>query len=215
MADPMTIAVVGCSRGTGLQVVQQGLARGRQVIAVVRSPSSFSLSHPNLEVRGADAVDGAALARAIAGSQAVISALGVAQREVFGWPTLYSQSGRALIEALASSRVERLIAVTSGGVEHSDPTFSGLYKWVLHPLLLKRAYDDMRKLEGIIVGSQLRWTIVRPTALTDGPLTEKYRVSPRFAPPDGLSISRADVAHFILDELDKGLFIGKTPTIAY
>jgi putative NADH-flavin reductase len=212
----MRLAVVGSTGGTGKQVVQQALGRGHQVVALARRPEALGLSHPALEVRAADARDVGSLRAALQGVEVVVSALGVVRMaEMFREITLYSESGRNLIAAMESEGVRRLVVVTSGGVEPADPSFQWFYRVVLKPVLLARAYADMQRLEALLRGSALEWTVVRPAALTDDALSGQYRVSPRLAPPGGTKISRADLAHFILEAVEGRRWLHGTPTVAY
>lgn len=211
----MKVAVVGSTGGTGRQVVIQALERGHEVVALARRPDALDLTHDRLDVRAADVGDPASLARAITGSDAVISALGITGWPGFGEIRLYSEGGANLIAALREAGIERFLAVTSGGVEHDDPSFGLFYKWVLRPVFIQRAYDDMVRFEQLVRDSGLTWTIARPTKLTDDPPTPGgYRVSPRLAPPGGQVIARSDLAGFLLDCLEQGTWVGQTPTLA-
>lgn len=211
----MRIGLLGASRGLGEQVMVQALERGHDVIALARRPEAFTLRHPSLEVRKGDATDADSVVDGLRGSDLVISSLGLARSQLFERTTFYSDSGRILIEAMRRLGIERLLAVTSGGVEHDDPSFAFFYKWFLKPILLSRAYADMERLEAIVRDSDRTWTLVRPTALTDTPATGRYRVSPRYSPEGGTEISRADLAAFILDVAEQGTWVGGTPTVAY
>jgi uncharacterized protein YbjT (DUF2867 family) len=84
---------------------------------------------------------------------------------------------------------------------------------VIFPLLLKRVYDDKDVQEWIIRSSGLDWTIVRPGLLTNNPATGRYRVLT--APQDWQfgSISRADVADFLVRQVDDLALIGATPLL--
>jgi NAD(P)H-binding len=87
-----------------------------------------------------------------------------------------------------------------------------LYNVAFH-LLLARVYDDKDVQEWIIRRSKLDWVIVRPVILTAGPKTNAYRalVDPR----DWTCgfISRADVADFLVKQIDDGAFLHKTPVL--
>jgi len=58
-----------------------------------------------------------------------------------------------------------------------------------------------------VTASDLDWTIVRPPRLTNGPVTGRYRIEDDRMPRGGSSVSRADVAHFLLDELERGAHV--------
>ncbi|MCA9571527.1 MAG: SDR family oxidoreductase [Myxococcales bacterium] len=212
----MRIAIVGSTGGTGRALVEQGLERGHEVVALARKPEAVGIQHDRLEVKAADVLDRRSLEAAIAGTDAVLSALGISGWPGFGQISLYSQGGGNLVDAMEASGPKRLLAVTSGGVEHDDPSFDWFYRWVLKPVLIQRAYDDMIRMEDRISRSKLTWTLVRPTKLLDTPPhPDGYRVSPKLAPPGGREIARSDLAGFMLDELESNTWVGKTPTLAY
>jgi putative NADH-flavin reductase len=211
----MRLAIVGATGGTGREVTRQALERGHEVLVLARRPDAVGPAHPRLTVRPADATRPDELEAGLDGAQALISALGVSRRELLGPVTLYTRTGEALLEALRRRGLRRFVAVTSGGVEDHDPSYAFFYKWVIRPLLLRRAYADLARFEAQVRATDLQWTLVRPTALTDGPATRQYRVSPQLSPPGGTQISRADLAGFLLDTVEQGSWIGETPTLAY
>jgi len=145
----------------------------------------------------------------------VVQTLGVdiAPRSVFERTTLLSQSTRILVDAMKAAGVMRLIAVTGLGAGDSRGHGGLLYDAVVFPLFLKRVYDDKDVQEWIVRSSGLDWTIVRPGLLTNRPATGRYRILTaahdwRF----GL-ISRADVADFIVRQVDDRTLIGTTPLL--
>ena len=210
----MRVAVVGCTGGTGKELVKQALDAGHEVVALARRPAAVTEEHERLEVRAADVTDAGSVKAALEGCDAVLSGLGITGWPGFGAISLYSEGGANVVDAMESLGIRRLLAVTSGGVEHDDPSFDFFYKWVLRPLFIQRAYDDMIRMENRIRASGLAWTLVRPTKLTDEP-RRPYRVSPRLAPVNGKEIGRADLAAFMIEDLASGKWVGQTPTLAY
>jgi putative NADH-flavin reductase len=128
---------------------------------------------------------------------------------------VYSEGGRNIIEAMQRHSIRRFIGIGSGGVEHDDPAFGFAYKYFFKPLLLQRAYDDIVRFEAYLRTTPVEWVFVRPAALTDEPQTGTYRVSPRYAPPKGTNISRADLAGFMLKQLSSTEYLRQIPTLAY
>ncbi len=110
---------------------------------------------------------------------------------------------------MKAAGVKRLIAVTGDSRGHGGI----LYDAVVFPLLLKRVYDDKDVQERIIRSSGLDWTIVRPGLLTNRPETGKYRVLT--APNEWRfgTISRADVADFLIRQIDDRALVGATPLL--
>jgi uncharacterized protein YbjT (DUF2867 family) len=162
-----------------------------------------------------DALDSDTIRKALEGVDGVIQTLGidVSPRAIFERTTLFSQSTRILVDAMKAAGVKRLIAVTGIGAGDSRGHGGLLYDAVMFPLLLKRVYDDKDVQEWIVKRSGLDWTIVRPGLLTNRPATGCYRVLT--TPRDwrfGV-ISRADVADFLVRQIDDRALIGSTPLL--
>ena len=80
-------------------------------------------------------------------------------------------------------------------------------------LILGRIYDDKDAQERIIRRSRLDWTIVRPTILSDGRRTGAYRVLVGARDWRSGFISRADVADFLVKQVNDASFVHKTPAL--
>jgi hypothetical protein len=122
---------------------------------------------------------------------------------------LEPRSGTAMEEA----RVKRLICVTGFGTGDSLGRGGFLCSAAFH-LLLGRVYDDKDVQERIVRRSKLDWVIVRPVILTNGPKTNAYRA---LVDPRGWTcgfISRADVADFLVKQIDGDAFLHKTKDAA-
>ncbi len=212
----MKIALLGSTGATGRQVVAQALARGDRVRALTRGPRDHAAaSDTRVETVTCELGSADGSRRVVEGCDLVISTLGF-RPAWFGEKAtdLYSRSASVLVEAMNEAGVSRLAFVTSAGVE-DDPAEAWAYRHLLKPLYLQKSYDDMSEAERIIGTSTLAWTLVRPTRLTDRPLTRTFRVSPRLRPPGGTRISRADVAFFLLEQANDDAWVRRTPTLAY
>jgi len=162
-----------------------------------------------------DALDGDTIQNALEDVDAVVQTLGVnvSPRVTFEGTTLFSKSTRILVDAMKDAGVKRFIAVTGLGAGDSRGHGGLLYDALIFPLLLKRVYDDKDVQEWIIRSSELEWTIVRPGLPTDGPPTGLYRILTephawRFG-----RISRADVADFLVRQVDDRALFSKTPLL--
>jgi putative NADH-flavin reductase len=162
-----------------------------------------------------DALDSDTIRNALEGVDVVIQTLGVdiAPRAIFEHSTLFSQSTRILVDAMKAAGVKRLIAVTGLGAGDSRGHGGLLYDAVVFPLLLKRVYDDKDVQEWIIRSSGLHWTIVRPGLLTNRPGTGRYRILTASKDWRFGFISRADVADFLVRQVDDRALIGATPLL--
>jgi putative NADH-flavin reductase len=209
-----TVLIIGASRGIGLETVKAALAAGHSVRALARSARRIRLDHRKLEKMAGDALGLATVKRALTGVDVVIQSLGVAAGlEAILKPTrFFSKATRVLVTAMEEAQVKRLICVTGFGAGDSRGRGGFLYNTAFH-LLLARVYGDKDVQERIIRNSTLDWVIVRPVILTDGPKTNDCRtlVDPR-SWTCGF-ISRADVADFLVKQIDDDAFLRKTPVL--
>jgi uncharacterized protein YbjT (DUF2867 family) len=193
------ITVFGASGGIGRQVVQQALDEGDAVTAVVRTTSTFELSHPSLTVvRVPTLIDPDPLVNAVAGSDAVLSSVGPrGPREV----TVASTTTRGILAAVERAGVKRFLAVSAVPVGPVPPGDSWWNRRVLLPLvssLLRGIYGDLAVMEREIEASATEWTIVRPPRLVNGNATGRFRTTIGGNVPRGRTMRRADVAAAML-----------------
>jgi putative NADH-flavin reductase len=209
------VLIIGASRGVGLETVKAALGGGHKVRALARSAAGIPIENADLEKLSGNALESDTIRNALEGIDVAIQTLGVdiSLRAIIEPTTLFSRSTRILVDAMKAAGVDRLIAVTGLGAGDSRGHGGILYDGIAFPLLLKRVYDDKDVQEWIIRSSGLDWTIVRPGLLTSGPATGRYRVLSlpqewRFG-----VISRADVADFLVRQVDDRTLIGATPLL--
>ncbi len=209
----MHLLIIGATRGIGWQLLEQALAAQHSVTALVRRPQSLTQRHELLRVMEGDILDPQAVFRAVAGQEAVCLTIGIG----ITWRpvTVFSQGTRNVLEAMRQHGVRRLICITGIGAGDSKGHGGFLYDRIFNPLLLKTIYEDKNRQEALIRESDTDWTIVRPSMLTNGPLTGKYRVLTDLRGITAGKISRADVAHFMLGELAAPRYLGQTPLLTY
>ena len=209
------ILVVGASRGVGLETVRAALAAGHSVRGLARSAAAIPIADPKLEKIAGDALDPPVVERALQGVDGVIQALGISfdSATLIGGTTLFSRATRVLVDAMRFKGVRRLVAVTGLGAGDSRGRGGLLYDAIAFPLVLKRVYDDKDVQEQIIKSSGLDWTIVRPGLLLNGPPTAKARALLEPGSWRAGSVRRADVAAFLVEELETGAFVGRTPLL--
>jgi uncharacterized protein YbjT (DUF2867 family) len=161
-----------------------------------------------------DARDAAALTRAVAGCDAVVSSLGTAMspfREV----TMLSTATRALVGVMAKQNIRRLVCITGIGAGDSRGHGGFFYDRLFLPLMLRKVYEDKDRQEVAIRASTLDWIIVRPTALNDKPARGHIRALADLSGVHGGTIARADVADFVVQQLTADIWLRKAPLITW
>ena len=207
------ILVLGATGGTGRQIVSQALSQGHKVTVLVRSAEKASgLKGVNVVV--GDARDEAALRQAVKGQDAVISALGT-PASPFREVTLLSTATRALVSAMQAEGVSRLIAITGIGAGDSAGHGGFAFDKLIFPLLLRKVYADKNRQEAIVRGSGLRWTLVRPSVLNNKAGRQTNRALTDLSGFRGGTISRADVAKFVLEQLHADTWLHRAPLITW
>jgi putative NADH-flavin reductase len=209
-----TVLIIGASKGIGLEAVKAALNEGYRVVAFARSAAGIPIEHERLTKMPGDALSTSDIAKALVGVDAVIQSLGVATLgELAKGSTLFSQSTRILIDRMKADGPKRLIAVTGLGAGNSRGRLGFFYDRLLFPLLLARIYADKDVAEQMIAVSGLEWTIARPGMLTNGPATLDYKVLPDMKDWRYGSISRVDVAEFLIRQISDRRLLGKTPLL--
>jgi putative NADH-flavin reductase len=209
------ILVIGATGPTGIEICKQALQAGLKVRVLVRTPSRLPAEVLlGVDVVQGDVLNGESLATAMHGVDAVVSALGTPlQRKQV---TLLSRGTHNMVQAMAQAGVSRLLCITGMGAGDSRGHGGLLYDRIILPLLLREIYLDKDRQEQVVRESGLAWTLIRPAFLTDGPLTGRYRCLTQFAPGDRMGkISRADVAHFVVQELAQERCRGQVANLSY
>jgi len=209
------VLIIGASHGIGLETVGTALRAGLGVRALARSAASMPIQDANLDKVSGSALDPDTIRNVLRDIDVVIQTLGVdfSPRLVFEGTKLFSESTRILVDAMKAAGVKRLITVTGLGAGDSRGHGGLLYDAVVFPLLLKRVYDDKDVQEWIVKSSGLDWTIVRPGLLKNGPATGRDRVLTASKDWRFGAISRADVADFLVRQVDDRTLIGTTPLL--
>lgn len=209
----MKILVLGATGATGRLIVGKAVAKGYGVVALVRSKAK-AMDLIGAELIEGDARDPAALTRAIAGCDAVISSLGTAMspfREV----TLLSTATRALVGVMEQQNIQRLVCITGLGAGDSRGHGGFFFDRLFLPLMLRKVYEDKNRQEDAIRASTLDWTIVRPTVLNDKPARGGIKALTDLSGVHGGTIARSDVAEFVVQQLATDTWLRKAPLITW
>jgi len=185
----MNLVVLGATGRTGSLVVEQALAAGHTVTALVRSPQKVTAANPNLRVIAGEATDTSAVARALEGADAIISTLG-------GGGSVVADSTAAIVAAARQTGVRRVVVLSSWLVERAR---LDAVTRLLTGLGMGGMIKDKSVGEQLLRQSDLDWTIVYASLLSDGPATGSATVLPEQANRSmSQRISRADVAAWMI-----------------
>lgn len=194
---PLRLLILGATGRIGGQLLQQATQRGHSVTAFVRSPGKLGRFGSSVNAVGGDPLDASAVRAMLTGHDAVLSALGPAG---LGRSTVQQDGARAVVEAMQRGPVRRLLLV-SAAMLFKD---AGLLAAIVRTTILRNVAADCVQAEAAVTASDLDWTIVRPPRLTNGPITRRYAVARGHMPKGATGLlSRADVAHFLLDEAER------------
>lgn len=208
----MKLTIFGATGRTGKLLVQQALEAGHQVVAFARTPSKLGIEHESLEVMQGVVQDAGQVTTAVAGTEAVLSVLGPTSNE----PTYEVSQGMAnILAAMDEHNVRRLIQTVGAGV--GDPNDKqGLFDKVIKvalKLASRHVYEDMVRVNDAIRASDLEWTLVRVPMLTDDPPAGDVQVG-YLGKGVGTRISRADIASFMLKQLEDDTYLRQAPVIS-
>ena len=207
----MKIVVLGATGKTGRLLVEQASVRGDQVVAYVRNPQGIA-SIPGLRIAVGQLGDMSALKATIIGTDAVLVCLGTHNGRWKKNVGLMQQSVPTIIEAMKEANVPRLVLLSAYGVGDSART-AGLIAFLVYKTVVRAIYHDKERSEALLPASGLKWTLVYPVILTDGPPAEavEVRSMAQVHKVAGLpKVSRADVASVMLDAAKDDRTIGQT-----
>ena len=196
----MNIVIFGANGPTGRLLTQQDIDKGYTVTAFTRHPETFPIQNVRLRVLSGDVYDLAAVEQAVVGQDAVLSALG----GVFGGKevTIYSLGTGNIVQAMKDNGVRRIICITSSSLEPHE-TGGFFFDKIISPLVVgvlgKTLYADMRRMEELVMSSNLDWTIVRPAGLFETSVVTDYQESEGNL--KGTYTSRVDLATCMLQQL--------------
>jgi len=206
------VLIIGATGSTGRILLEKALEQGHQVTALARNPSAVAPPEYRPRVLGGNVLDPEAVEAAVAGQDAVLSALGTRSTKP---TTLFSASTANLVGAMKKHGVRRLVCITGVGAGDSKGHVGFLYDRVFLPLVLRNQYEDKERQEEILRRSGLEWVIVRPARVTNKRATGEYQVFLSGDSYKATTISRQDVADFMLAQLTEDRYLHKTPVISY
>lgn len=207
----MKLAILGASGKTGTQLVEQALAGGHEVIAIARSPERIVSRDPRVDRRYGDAWDATSVIDALAGADAVITTVGktnLKDKRI----DLSTAAHRAVIAGMREHGIRSLLVISSIGAAPGAKR-KGLVR-NLYLLMRRKYYRDMYLMEQEVMDSGLDVTVLRAPKLVDGPAIDNYRVFEEEDYLAPLEISRADLAAWLIDELENRRWTNRVVAVA-
>lgn len=208
----MKLAVFGATGGTGRHLVEKALDAGHEVTALARRPEAVSQSSDRLTIVQGDVRDPAAVERVIAGQDVVLTCLGARGRKD---ADLELVATRYILDAMARHGVRRLVVQGGGdmvGVSRSRHPLALLIRFVIYPVLLRREYGYKEQQEQLLQSSDVDWTVIKPSILTNKPARAPVKVDAGTGRIP-VTISRESVAAFMLEQVDNPAFVRQVPRI--
>lgn len=216
----MKVFLLGTTGNTGFEILKRLVHDGHTVKSLVRNPAKLKLeeisqSQENqVELIQGGVFESDKLKEHFKGFDVIISALGTGTNN--SYTEIYSQGGRNILSAMRANGIKKLITITAGLIDMSDPSTDNFFlNRIIRPNYNKVYYDQTRW-ETILDNTEdIDWICVRPTYLTNKSYTGKYRVKNKHCPKGGRKISRADLADFIVKQIESNEFVHQKPVIAY
>ena len=210
----MNLLVMGATGFTGKELLVQALDQGHSVTALVRSPEKLDIENERLDIRVGSVTDPAAVQQALEDQDGVLSCLGARGLRALLGTDLITKSMQAIVPAMERSSIRRLIFMSALGVGGSAREAPAVLRVVMGTAL-RRIAKDKAAGEDQLRRSNLDWTLVYPPSLTNGPRTMDYRVGEDLHVKATGKISRADVADFMLRQLNDATYIRTQAIISY
>ena len=213
----MRLALFGATGDIGRFVLEQALAAGHDVTALTRD--SGKLADPaagdRLRVVVGDVARYESVAGVVAGSEAVISALGPT-RNAADQVQLFQLWAEHLVRAMEANGPARVVILSGGAVDVpgerkalGDRVASAAVRlFVRHVVAAKQAELD------VISGSRLEWIAARPPRVVPGPRTGRYEAGTDLRLGPRSRISQPDLAEFLLRQATDDTWLRRAPFVS-
>ncbi|MBX2925725.1 MAG: NAD(P)H-binding protein [Chitinophagaceae bacterium] len=214
----MNIFLLGATGNTGGEILKRLIPEKYTIKILVRNPAKLNLTElkqfNQVELIQGDVFEPGKLMKHFKGNDLVISALGTGKDN--SYTEIYSQGGKNILSAMRINGIRKLITITSGLIDMSDPSTDNFFmNRIIRPNYNKVYYDQTRWETILDNTTDIDWVCVRPTNLLNKPFTGKYRINLNHCPKGGWKIGRADLADFIIKQIDSNEFVHQKPVIAY
>jgi len=207
--------VLGANGRTGRFIVNQGLARGHQIVGLIRNPDSLQAREGLTIIKGTP-TDAESLAAAATDCDAILVALNNPRTSDAPWakPLTTEKVLTKVAQNIVTLGDKRVIALSAAGVGDSFDSSPWLMRFMIKRTNLSYAYGDHNSVEEVFRSSSARWTLVRAVGLSDSNKEKKLYVKTPNNPKPGMMIRRSPLADFMLDCAENTLYVPETPPLS-
>ncbi|MDK4717557.1 SDR family oxidoreductase [Rhizobium sp. CNPSo 4039] len=211
----MKIALFGGTGPTGRHIIEEALRQGYKLSVYTRDAGKLSAFGTKIEVVEGDLSNRGAIKACVAGSDAVISALGPNSLKAREKRPIM-RGVATIISVMEELSVRRLIQISTAtyrdpkdGFDFKSQAFVMLFK-----IIVPNAQDDIKATAELVSNSDLDWTLVRIPNLKDGPATGQVDVGWYGKTKLGMKLSRGNLAQFLVDRVAGKEYVRAAPAIA-
>ena len=201
-------------------MLSEALKRGHQATVLVSHKGTLKVKSGLVQVYEGTPLNQFTLADAMKGCDAILSTLNISRVSDFPWSKLrtskdfLSVSMKHIVDVAAENDIKRIVITTAWGVAETRKDIPFWFRWLIDNSNIRYPYRGHEEQEALLKASNLDWTIVRPVGLTDSGKIREVKVTLAPKPRPSLTISRRNVALFMLDVLEKDLYIRECPVIS-
>lgn len=209
----MKIIVIGATGKTGLHLLKEGAKRGYEITAYVRNPSKLKDTSSNITVVQGELTDIERMIEAFSGGRAVISGLGYANVESGVKPSDFLPN---ILTAMERTGVKKFIGISSGAAVtlpgDNKPIPAIIVGKILELFKSEAVKDKRHEIKTLSSQNKIDWVLARPTRLLGDTLTKNYKA--QLHHPRRLWVSRADIADFLLNQVESNQWLNKAPFVS-
>ena len=215
----MEVLLIGANKGLGYQVLKELLSKKITVNCLIRRKGLINFESKYLNIFYGDATNLSDLKKSIGNSECIISTINVQRKNIFPWSRL--TNSKTTISDFAKNsiivsedKINRIITISAWGVGESMEKIPKLFKFLIKFSNLKYPYIDHDIHEKVIENSNLNWTIIRPTALTN---ETKYHDIEEFKGKrkiNKITIGRKSLAKYVVKIIGDKYFYRKKITVS-
>lgn len=209
----MRIALFGATGKTGSEFLKVALENEHSIRALVRTPTKLTVPSEKLEIIQGDVLNYNDVEDTVEKADVVVSLFG----HVKGSPAhLQTKGTENIIKAMKKHQVKRIISLSGGGLpyEKDQPKFPDKMIRFIMKVAVPKVLNDAIDHAEVLKKSETEWTIVRGPRLTEEPRKGHYREG-WVGVNASTKVGRADLADFIMKEVENPAYKHQMPFISY